>query len=566
MYKELRETVQELTSEGQLFALTDVEVNGQTLRAWAIAPPTLRDLWLMSAGHGEADYLVYEDERWTYARAHEQVASIASYLVANGIGKDDKVAIAMRNYPEWLLSFWAIVCIGAVPVGVNAWWVAEELEYGLKDSNTKLLICDRERLQRFESIRSSFPELPVVTVRVDDVPNWATPWSAALESESVLPDANIEPDDDVAIFYTSGTTGHPKGARLTHRGCANNVVTQTFASFALKMAQAKYENKALPTMAREGLPQTATIAVTPLFHVTANGMAQTLTAGGGKIVHTYKWDAGEALHLIEKEKITNFSGVPIMTREIFDHPNFATTDTSSVDSFGGGGAPVQADLIEKVGASGRSAMMAQGYGMTETSTMASAAYGLYQLDKPTSAGLVMPVFEAKTIDEQGNDLPAGETGELCLRGVQIFKGYLNRPDATAETIVDGWLHTGDIGYVDEDNFIYLVDRAKDMVLRGGENVYSSEVEMIVYRYDDVAECAVFAVPDDRLGEEVGVAVYSPQNPSLDVDALRAFCKEHLAAFKVPRYIWVVQEPLPRNASGKFVKKELQNALVIATAR
>lgn len=566
MYKELRETVQELTSEGQLFALTDVEVNGQTLLAWAIAPPTLRDLWLMSAGHGEADYLVYEDERWTYARAHEQVASIASYLVANGIGKDDKVAIAMRNYPEWLLSFWAIVCIGAVPVGVNAWWVAEELEYGLKDSNTKLLICDRERLQRFESIRSSFPELPVVTVRVDDVPNWATPWSAALESESVLPNANIEPDDDVAIFYTSGTTGHPKGARLTHRGCANNVVTQTFASFALKMAQAKYENKELPTMAREGLPQTATIAVTPLFHVTANGMAQTLTAGGGKIVHTYKWDAGEALRLIEKEKITNFSGVPIMTREIFDHPNFATTDTSSVDSFGGGGAPVQADLIEKVSASGRSAMMAQGYGMTETSTMASAAYGLYQLDKPTSAGLLMPVFEAKTIDEQGNDLPAGETGELCLRGVQIFKGYLNRPDATAETIVDGWLHTGDIGYVDEDNFIYLVDRAKDMVLRGGENVYSSEVEMIVYRYDDVAECAVFAVPDDRLGEEVGVAVYSPQNPSLDVDALRAFCKEHLAAFKVPRYIWVVQEPLPRNASGKFVKKELQNALDIATAR
>ncbi|MEM8496701.1 MAG: class I adenylate-forming enzyme family protein [Pseudomonadota bacterium] len=565
MYKELRDTVQELTSEGQLFALTDVEVNGQTLPAWAIAPPTLRDLWLMSAAHGDADYLVYQDERWTYARAHEQVASIANYLVTNGIGKDDKVAIAMRNYPEWLLSFWAIVCIGAVPVGVNAWWVAEELEYGLNDSDTKLLICDRERLQRFESIKSSFPELAVVTVRVDDVPNWATPWSAVLETESVLPDANIEPDDDVAIFYTSGTTGHPKGARLTHRGCANNVVTQTFASFALKMAQAKYQNTALPTMAREGLPQTATIAVTPLFHVTANGMAQTLTAGGGKIVHTYKWDAGEALSLIEAEKITNFSGVPIMTREIFDHPNFANTDTSSVDSFGGGGAPVQADLIEKVGALGGSAMMAQGYGMTETSTMASAAYGIYQLDKPTSAGMVMPVFDVKCVDEQGNDLPAGETGELCLRGVQVFKGYLNRPDATAETIVNGWLHTGDIGYVDEDNFIYLVDRAKDMVLRGGENVYSSEVEMIVYRYDDVAECAVFAVPDDRLGEEVGVAIYAPQNPSLDVDVLRAFCKEHLAAFKVPRYIWVVQEPLPRNASGKFVKKELQSALDITTA-
>ncbi|MFK7730805.1 MAG: class I adenylate-forming enzyme family protein [Pseudomonadales bacterium] len=565
MYKELRETVKELTSEGQLFALTDVEVRGQTLPAWAIAPPTLRDLWLAAAAHGDADYLVYQDERWTYAQAHEHVASIANYLAANGIGKDDKVAIAMRNYPEWLLSFWAIVCIGAVPVGVNAWWVAEELEYGLKDSNTKLLICDRERLQRFESIKASLPELPVLTVRVDEVPIWATPWSVALASEPVLPDANIDPDDDVCIFYTSGTTGHPKGARLTHRGCANNVVTQTFATFALKTAQAKFQGTELPTMTREGLPQTSTIAATPLFHVTANGMALTLTAGGGKIVHTYKWDAGEALRLIEKEKITNFSGVPIMTREMFDHPDFAATDTSSVDAFGGGGAPVQADLIEKVGASGRTAVMAQGYGMTETSTMASAAYGIYQLDKPTSAGMVIPVFDAKCIDEQGNDLPAGETGELCLKGVQIFKGYLNRPDATADTIVDGWLHTGDIGYVDEDNFIYLVDRAKDMVLRGGENVYSSEVEMIVYRYDDVAECAVFAVPDDRLGEEVGVAVYAPQNSSLDADALRSFCKEHLAAFKVPRYIWVVKDPLPRNASGKFVKKELQKNLSIETA-
>ncbi len=565
MYKELRETVEELTAEGQFFALTTVEVNGQSLRAWAIAPPTLRDLWLAAAGYGDADYLVYQEERWTYAQAHEQVASIANYLQANGVGKDDKVAIAMRNYPEWMLSFWAIVCIGAVPVGVNAWWVAEELEYGLKDSGAKLLICDGERLQRFGSVRSSFPELAVVAVRVDDVPAWATPWSVALAAESVLPEASIEPDDDACIFYTSGTTGHPKGARLTHRGCANNVVTQTFASFALKTAQAKVQHTELPTMSREGLPQTSTIAVTPLFHVTANGMALTLTAGGGKIVHTYKWDAGEALRLIEKERITNFSGVPIMTREIFDHPDFATTDTSSVDSFGGGGAPVQADLIEKVSASGRSAMMAQGYGMTETSTMASAAYGIYQLDKPTSAGMVMPVFDVKCVDEQGNDLPAGETGELCLRGVQIFKGYLNRPDATADAIVDGWLHTGDIGYVDQDNFIHLVDRAKDMVLRGGENVYSSEVEMVIYRYDDVAECAVFAVPDDRLGEEVGVAIYAPKNPSFDANALRTFCKAHLAAFKVPRYIWVLDAPLPRNASGKFVKKELQKTLDVGTA-
>lgn len=565
MYKELKETVEELTSEGQIFALTDVDVNGQNLRAWAIAPPTIRDLWLMAAAHGDADYLVYQDERWTYAQAHEQVASIANYLTTCGIGKGDKVAIAMRNYPEWLLSFWAVVCVGAVPVGVNAWWVAEELEYGLQDSETKLLICDRERLQRFETIRDSFADMPVLAVRVEDVPSWATPWSTALAAESKLPEVEIDSEDDVAIFYTSGTTGRPKGAQLTHRGCANNVVTTAFATYALRLAQAKVEGKEPPSLGREGLPQASMIAATPLFHVTAHGSALTLTANGGKIVHFYKWDAGEALRLIEAEKITSFTGVPVMTREMIEHPNFATTDTSSVEAFGGGGAPVQADLIHKVGDKTGQPMMAQGYGMTETSTMASAAYGIYQRDKPTSAGLVMPVFDVKCINEQGEDLPQGETGEICLRGVQIFKGYLNRPDATAETIVDGWLHTGDIGYVDEDNFIYLVDRAKDMVLRGGENVYSSEVEMIIYQYDDVAECAVFAVPDDRLGEEVGVAVYAPQNPSMNADDLRAFCKKHLAAFKVPRYIWIVQEPLPRNASGKFVKKELQQGLDIAAA-
>lgn len=566
MYKELKETVAELTSPGQLFELNTVNVNGHDLQAWAAAPPTLRDLWLAVAGHGDADYLVYQDERLTYTQAHEHVARVANYLVSQGIGKGDKVAIAMRNYPEWMLSFWAVVCTGAVPVGVNAWWVAEELQYGLEDSETKLLICDRERLQRFESVRSSFQSMPVIGVRLDDIPSWVTPWEKALESEAQLPEVDIAPDDDVCIFYTSGTTGRPKGAQLTHRGCANNIVTQTFASFALKVAQAKALNTEPPTMDRTGVPQISAIAATPLFHVTAHGLALTLTAGGGKIVHTYKWDAGEALRLIEKEQITNFSGVPVMTREMFDHPDFASTDTSSIDSFGGGGAPVQADLIAKVGGDGRPPKMAQGYGMTETSTMASAAYGIYQLDKPTSAGLVMPVFESKCIDEQGNDLPQGDTGEICLRGVQVFKGYLNRPDATAEAIVDGWLHTGDIGYVDEDNFIYLVDRAKDMVLRGGENVYSSEVEMIIYQYDKVAECAVFAVPDERLGEEVGVAIYAPQNPSLNADTLRRYCKEHLAAFKVPRYIWIVQDALPRNASGKFLKKDLQKTLLVESAQ
>jgi acyl-CoA synthetase (AMP-forming)/AMP-acid ligase II len=310
----------------------------------------------------------------------------------------------------------------------------------------------------------------------------------------------------------------------------------------------------------------ASIVTTPLFHVTANNcLAQSMTVAGGKLVHMYKWDAGEALRIIEEEKITNFSGVPTMSREIINHPDFARRDTSSLVALGGGGAAVQPDLIDKIDKAGGGAQPAQGYGMTETCGMISASAGRYLTDKPNSAGLVLPIFEVKCIDEQGNDLPQGETGEICIRGAQVIKGYLNRPEATAESIVDGWLITGDIGFTDEDNFIYLVDRAKDMVLRGGENVYCSEVEVALYKHDSVAECAVFSVPDDRLGEEVGAAIFPAQDTHPTADDIRAFCKTQLAAYKVPRYLWILDQPLPRNASGKFVKRELQDKLKVSDA-
>jgi len=286
---------------------------------------------------------------------------------------------------------------------------------------------------------------------------------------------------------------------------------------------------------------------------------------GGKLVHLYKWDAGEALRVIEEEKITNFSGVPVMSREIINHPDFALRDTSSLRMLGGGGAPVQPDLTEKVMQRGGTAMPAQGYGLTETCGIAASSWGIFLNDKPSSAGRVLPVFDVKAIDAEGNTLPTGETGEICLKGPQIIKGYLNRPEATAETIVDGWLHTGDIGFVDEDNFVFLVDRAKDMVLRGGENVYCTEVEVAIFKHEAVAEAAVFSVPDERLGEEVGAAVLPMEGQSLSADDVREFCADKLAVFKIPRYIWIMDKPLPRNASGKFVKRELQAMLDIAAA-
>ena len=562
MYPELEQTIAELTAPGQYFELTDSLINGQSTRVWANASPSLRHLWLASAQFGNADYLVYNDERINYAQAHAQVASAAQWLLKKGITKGDSVAIAMRNYPEWMLAYWAAICIGAVPVGINAWWVADELHYGLSDCDAKLLICDEERLQRFLEIDSECSSMPVVTVRVDNPPNNASVWHELVsQTDATIPDVDIQPDDAACIFYTSGTTGRPKGATLSHRGFCNNTMSQMFSPVSMKAAQARVLQSA-PTPSGN---QAAAIATTPLFHVTASSVAICLTVGGGKLIHMYKWDATKALQIIEAEGVTSVSGVPTMAREILTHPNFADYDTSSVENYGGGGAPVPADLVEKISASGGGALPGQGYGMTETSSMVCGISGIYQVDKPTCAGKLLPVYDIKCIAEDGTTLPSGDVGEICVKGVQVFKGYINRPEATQEAIVDGWLHTGDIGFVDSDNFVYLVDRAKDMVLRGGENVYSAEVEMVLYQYDGVAECAVFAVADERLGEEVGVAIYMPASKPRDVEAIRAFCKTKLAGFKVPRYIWLVDAPLPRNASSKFVKKELQQLLKIEDA-
>jgi acyl-CoA synthetase (AMP-forming)/AMP-acid ligase II len=305
---------------------------------------------------------------------------------------------------------------------------------------------------------------------------------------------------------------------------------------------------------------------TPLFHVTANNcVAHVTTLAGGKLVHMYKWDAAEALRLIEQEKITTFSAVPMMAREVMMHPDFASTDTSSLQSIGGGGAAMQPDLVKKVGEHLENTQPGTGYGMTETCGIISALSSEFFKDRPTSCGPAMPTFESKCVNEQGETLPPGEVGELWVRGAPVIKGYLNRPEATAETITDGWLHTGDVAYLDEDGFIYLVDRAKDMVLRGGENVYCAEVENALFSHPGVAEAVAFAVPDDRLGEEVGAAIYPAPGVAVDATGLREHCKNLLAPYKIPRYIWFVDEPLPRNANGKFVKREIRDKMDVSEA-
>ena len=563
-YEELRKAWSELTATGAPFEIQPVEVRGVRLRAYKNSPPNIRALWLSTAAYGDREYLIYQDERITYAQAHAQVNAVAAWLWDQGVRPGDRVAIAMRNYPEWMLIYWACVSIGVAAVGMNAWWTAEELEFALKDSAPKVVFCDAERLLRILERPGMSGVATLVATRVDELPAGVIALGDVLKNDGTMPRVDVDPDADACIFYTSGTTGFPKGAQLTHRGCVSNLFNIMFAGQATALATQQATGAAPDPNAPPPIP--VTLITTPLFHVTANNCgAYATTAAGGKMVLMYRWDAKEALTLIEREKVMSMSGVPVMARELITHPDFDSHDTSSLMTVGGGGAQLQPDLVAKIDERVKTARPNTGYGMTETCGIITAVSADFFVDKPESCGPAMPTFEIKCVDDDGNTVPAGQVGELWVRGAPVIKGYINRPDATAESITDGWLHTGDVARVDEDGFIFIVDRKKDMVLRGGENVYCAEVEACVHRHPAVAECCVFGVPDQRLGEEVGVAVVLRPGQHLTAADLREHCAAIIAKHKSPRYVWFMDESIPRNANGKFLKRQLRESLKVGEA-
>ena len=559
-----RRAVEMVTAPDAFLELTTIEVGGNKLKAYKHAPGSMRDLWMLGQGYGDQEYIVYGEERYTFAQAGQIVANFSAWLQGQGIGSGDRVAIALRNYPEWIFAYWGVIAVGGVVVGMNAWWVADEMAYALSDSEPKILIADDQRLATFADIATDFPDLTVVAVREPSSPVVAVPWETAVSEVGELPTTPIDPNDDACIFYTSGTTGRPKGAQLTHRGCVHNIMN--VAAMGQIFASTQAMNRGEKLDAPVSAPAATSLVATPLFHVTANNcVMHGATISGGKMILMYKWDPAEALKLIEQEQVNTLSAVPMMTRELLAHPDFHNHDTSSLNSLGGGGAAMHPDLPSKVIETTQRAKPAQGYGMTEVCGISTYTTGDLFLARPQSCGPLVPTLEGKIVSDTGETLPVGEAGELLVKGAPVIKGYLNRPEATAETIVDGWLHTGDIGYFDEDGFLYLVDRAKDMILRGGENIYCAEVESALYTHPAVLETVAFAVADDRLGEEVGVAVHLKQGAMLDAAGLREHMGARLAAFKVPRYIWFLAEPLPRNANGKFLKRELREVLDPASA-
>ena len=540
------------------FALVTEDVLGVPTKVFATAPPTLKSLFDGARLRGDQEYIVYEDETYTYAEVMAGVDAVGAMLVDRyGVQKGDRVAIAMRNYPEWVMSYAAITSIGCVAVLLNAWWTQVEMQYGLEHSGAVVLIADTERVERVAPLLDGLPDLKVVAVRAaDDLPDRVDRFEEVLPVGAPLPVVEFGTDDDATILYTSGTTGNPKGAVSTHRA-----VVSAMLAFACRAAINRMVGADGPEDTDGPSYPPCSILTVPLFHVT--GCVPVMIGSfisGSKLVMMYKWDPERALQLIERERVTQFVGVPTMSWDMLEHPDFEKYDTSSLKAVGGGGAPAPPELVKRIDNNFSKGRPTIGYGMTETNAYGPGNSGDDYVSHPTSTGRVVPAVEIRVTDPDGNVLPQGDTGEIWFKGPNLIRGYWNNPEATAETIVDGWLKTGDIGRVDDEGFVYLVDRAKDMVLRGGENVYCAEVEAALYEHPDVYEAAVFGIPHERLGEEVAAAVLPKAGHSIDVAELQRFVGERLAAFKVPSRIEVHTESLPRNAAGKILKRDLRDAM------
>jgi long-chain acyl-CoA synthetase len=536
------------------YETVEVVRDGRSERVFARAPATLRDLFgSLRQRDPDAAFLVFEDEVFTIGEVLARIDGFATALVERyGIAPGDRVAIAMRNYPEWIVAFAATVSVGAVAVCMNAWWVAEELHYGLEDSGARLLVADAERIERAAGSLDVLGITGVVVRSASDPFPGVDAFDEVVVADAGPPVQAPTTDDDAMILYTSGTTGHPKGAVSTHRAVVH----------ALMSYGARARVNAAMDPPRDPHPWTTTfILVVPLFHVT--GLVPVMlscVASGCKLVMLYKWDAERALQLIERERVTHFVGVPTMSWDLLEASSFASTDTSSLLSVGGGGAPAPPELVDRVERGFRNGRPGIGYGMTETNAYGPQNSADDYLRKPRSTGRVLPVMGVVARDDDGNDLPPGEVGEIWFSGPNLIRGYWNRPEATAETIVDGWLRTGDIGRIDDEGFVFVEDRAKDMILRGGENVYGAEVEASIYTHPAVHEAAVFGVPHDRLGEEVAAAIMVRAGQTLTEQDLRHHLSTHLAPFKVPSVVVFTDEPLPRGATGKILKRELRDRL------
>ena len=553
-----------LTAPGERFEMETIDIRGVPTRVWKNAPPNLRALMMVARMYADREFVIYEDERVTFEANYRATCHLAQRLSEMGVGKGDRVALAMRNLPEWPTIFFAATSLGAIIVPLNAWWTGGELEYGLKDSGAKVLFVDAERHARLRDCYDQLPDLERVVVsrcdeelggnvsRLEVLIGTRADWGSL--PDIPFPKAEVAPDDDATIFYTSGTTGSPKGALGTHRNICTNILSSGYSA-----AKAMLRRGEMPPAV---IPHKVGLLVIPLFHVTACSAAlMGGVATGQTIVFMRRWDAERAMQIIQDEKVTFTGGVPTIAWQLLEHPAREKYDLSSLEAISYGGAPSAPELVKRIYEE-FGALPGNGWGMTETMATVTQHSGEDYLSRPTSAGQPVAVADLKIMTVEGDrELPVGEVGELWARGPMIVKGYWNKPEATAETFVDGWVRTGDLAKLDEEGFVYIVDRAKDIIIRGGENIYSSEVEDVLYAYPGVTDAALIGVPHRTLGEEpVAVVHMAPGTNATEAD-LQDFVRARLAGFKVPVQVRFVSDTLPRNANGKILKKDLRGLFV-----
>jgi len=547
----------EMSKEG-MFELQKKTIRGNEYNVFVNVPQNLYEYFQFALIHGEWEFLAYEDESYKYQEVLNNAAGLAHVLVDKyGLKKGDAVAFSMRNYPEWIYSYMAVTSIGCVAVPLNSWWQGEELDYGITHSEAKVFIGDDERLQRLEGLVENTPRISV-RCQTNDFTNTVA-FEELVKPKESFPQVEIDPEDDASIMYTSGSTGYPKGVVTTHRSIINTPVAWAF----LATMASQLESDGGETFVQAESP--CTLAAVPLFHVTGSHSNFLLSlVSATRIVLMYKWDPLKAIQLIEKYRVTSFSGVPTMTQDIITASEAnPDTDVSSLVSLGGGGAARPPEQIKSQEKNHPTKIAGVGYGLTETNAAGTNASGKLLYDKPDTAGFPTPlIHKLKIIDEEGKEVSTGETGEVCIKSASNFRCYLKNEEATTEALDSkGWFRSGDVGCLDEDGFLYIKDRIKDIVIRGGENIACLEIEAILSEHPAILEASVFGVPDERLGENLATRIALKPGKTATETEISSFLEEKIAKFKIPSYIWFQEEELPRIASGKTAKKQMREEAI-----